>query len=127
MKTYKNYLVQDIDTTWTYGVFDTFAKALQFINTLSLPESPVLEIFGTDEDPDTYLTGDTLFVKGESEIIVLDTRKLNIAKRIYKLEKAQDWTDEAFSVIENCKMLDNEEDLLRTIEYLVEELEAERS
>ena len=59
---YKYYLVQDPDALWTYGIFTDYEKARDFIVSLCLPGFPVLEIFGTNENPDTYLPGDTLLI-----------------------------------------------------------------
>lgn len=128
MKTYKHYLVQDIEAKWTYGVFDYYGKAHTFIQGLILPDSPILEIFGTDENPETYLTGDTLYIldtKTNQEITpeFCNSPDFRLAKRIYKLIKKQDWTGEADSLSEIYNALNCKEGLYSMVEFLTAELE----
>ena len=130
MRLYKYYLVQPVEgDSWTYGIFSTYGKAHQFITNLILPDSPVLEIFGTDDAPDTYLTGETLFIYNSAtgEIIPPDsinTPVYNLAKRVYKLIKAQDWTGEADGLTDIYHALTDPEKTLSIIEYLTAELES---
>ena len=128
-KTYKNYLVQTVADGggWTYGVFPTFEKAHDFIQNIILPEKTVLEIFGTDDDPDTYLTGETIIYYDTTTggfILPVNLRVFKLAKRIYKYEKANAWAeDDADTLAGITDRLQNKDDLLDIIEYLITELE----
>ena len=129
MKTYKYYLVQDIGARWTYGVFNTFGKAHIFIQGLILPNFPILEIFGTDESPEVYLTGDVLYIydsKSGGEILPesCNSSTFKLVTRLNKIIKNQDWTGEADSLIDIYNSLNNKEGLYSMVEYLTAELES---
>ena len=68
MKAYKNYLIL-IETAnydgWCIYETQDQAEAVKVYEGLFFPsEVTAVELFGTDEDPDTYLTGETIRKRG---------------------------------------------------------------
>lgn len=71
MKTYKNYLVETSKHDWTYGFFTDFETAKTFSRQLTVKDADFIEVIGTDEDPDTFTSCETVFiwdVSGSKEI-----------------------------------------------------------
>ena len=61
METYNYYLVMEVDhykneDPWMVACFTNYDKAVEFANHYIPREDSLIEIFGTNEDPNTYIT-----------------------------------------------------------------------
>lgn len=132
MKTYNYYLVDDTSNDgWTYGLFRDFETAKLFCINLILPGSPILEIIGTDEDPDTYKFADTLWIydtaSGETIPTYTKSKSFSLAERIRKQEErfcSPGLEEEELSPIpEIIKSLETVDGCHSMIEYLLDNIE----
>lgn len=72
MKKYKNYMVIEFnedDEDWMVAEFQDYKKAIDFAESYVPKNSRRIEIWGTDEDTDTYKFADTLYVRS----VIYDT------------------------------------------------------
>lgn len=63
---YKNYMVMEFnedDEDWAVAEFQDYKKALDFAETYVPKEAKRIEIWGTDEDPDTFKFCESLHVR----------------------------------------------------------------
>ena len=125
MKKYNNYMVQEIfedeGQEWTVAVFTDYKKAVDFTEAYVPKEGKRIEIWGTDEDTDTFLTADTLYVRNLENGASVDLEGLNpkvkeLADRIYDEE------GDPYNVI--LTDLLTLEGCYQTIEYLLDTIDS---
>jgi hypothetical protein len=125
MKEYKNYMVQEIfedeDQEWTVAVFTDYKKAVDFTEAYAPKEGKRIEIWGTDEDTDTFLTAETLYVRNLENGTSVNLDGLNpkvkeLADRIYDEE------GDPYNVI--LTDLLSLEGCYQTIEYLLDTIDS---
>lgn len=91
---YKNYLViekKKAGDEWTVATFNNESSAIDFCNAYTPQAADLVEVWGTDEDPDTFLTADTVYIKdvktGETfRPAEADNYVKNLASRLYDEE-----------------------------------------
>lgn len=125
MKEYKNYMVQEIfedeGQEWTVAVFTDYKKAVDFTEAYAPKEGKRIEIWGTDEDTDTFLIAETLYVRNLENGTSVNLDGLNpkvkeLADRIYDEE------GDPYNVI--LTDLLSLEGCYQTIEYLLDTIDS---
>lgn len=128
MKTFKNYMVIDVtNEDWCLAEFQDYEKAKDFIKAVVLKDSEQLEIWGTDEDPDTYTSCRTVYIRNLKKGVAVDIAKLeeknpDILNLAYKLfdEEGEESVEELvvdLSTVSGCH--DIIKFLLDTIESIL--------
>lgn len=132
MAKYKNYMVMEIIENgtmedWCIGEFDKEEEAVSFANayTLERRQSPEddgevvkIEVWGTDEDPDTFTSCTTVYSRNLKE--TPEERKVkDLASRVFDLVAPWDREDETEE--STAELIKN--DPLAVIEFLLDQIE----
>lgn len=118
MREYKNYMVMEMGITeWMIANFDSYNKAVEFCKAYIPKDANRVEVWGTDEDTDTFMDADTLYIRDLKKNTAVDLGKvsdkvLGLASRLYDEEMEERFED----VVANLTTLDGCYD---TIEYLL--------
>lgn len=125
MREYKNYMVMEMGITeWMIANFNSYDEAVKFCNAYIPKEADKLEVWGTDEDTDTFLDADTLYIRDLKKNTAVDLGKvpdkvLGLASRLYDEEMEESYGDvvATLSTIDGCH--DPIEYLLNTIDDIL--------
>lgn len=125
MREYKNYMVMEMGVTeWMIANFNSYDMAVAFCNAYIPREADKLEVWGTDEDTDTFLDADTLYIRDLKKNTAVDLGKVSdkvseLASRLYDEEMEESYGDvvATLSTIDGCH--DTIEYLLNTIDDIL--------
>ena len=139
-KSYKNYMVMEISEEPIDGIPDWMVACFSDHNTAKafadafIPKTDIdrIEIWGTDEDTDTYKSADTLYIRNLTDGTCTDLDEFdpyvaNLAVRIRRTEErlcSPGLEEEELSpTTEIAKFLETVEGCHSMIEYLLDNIE----
>ena len=125
MREYKNYMVLEISITeWMIANFSSYDEAVKFCNAYIPKEADKIEVWGTDEDTDTFTDAHTLYIRDLNNNTSVDLCKvpdkvLGLASLLYDEEMEERFEDVVASLTTLDGCYDTIEYLLNTIDEIL--------
>lgn len=125
MREYKNYMVMEMGLTeWMIANFNSYDMAVEFCKAYIPKDANRVEVWGTDEDTDTFMDADTLYIRDLKANTCVDLgdvseKVFGLASRLYDEEMEERFEDVVASLTTLDGCYDTIEYLLNTIDEIL--------